>query len=94
MSAISFNTSDYQPYGGTPAAEVLHGDPEVEFKAVMIAYGLNPPHIIQVGDLARVPTLDKPRDKNGWYVFFSADSVSGIAGGVFGDWCLGDERQV
>jgi putative DNA primase/helicase len=59
---------------------------EVQFGAVLAAYGLNPPEIIADGMLRRFDSGDdKKGRKSAWYVLHSDE----VPAGAFGDWKTG-----
>lgn len=54
-----------------------------EFENAMLEKGLVIKHGIDCsGKIVRVPTLSKPKNKNGWYVFYP----EGVPAGAFGDY--------
>lgn len=63
--------------------------PESGFLDELARYGLVVDHI-RPNEVTRCTTQDKPRKKNGWYLFFPPDLSTGIAAGVFGDWSKSD----
>lgn len=56
-------------------------DPIDEFRAVLVANGLQPGEVVPDGKLRRCSTIGKPGSSNGWYLMFEDGH-----GGVFGDW--------
>jgi putative DNA primase/helicase len=61
-------------------------DATEQFRAAIIAGGLNPPDVIEIdGKLHRFPSNGKRGDDAGWYVFYA----NGIPAGAFGDWRTG-----
>lgn len=62
--------------------------PEILFACQLKAFGIIADLPLRVGAITRCKMADQPKSGNrsGWYLYFGDSLVSGIAGGVFGDW--------
>jgi putative DNA primase/helicase len=72
---------------------MIHKGPSMnsilEFHEALDRAGILTAHVEPDGRLHRCGTVDKPRSKNGWYVFYADEP----AAGAFGDWRTGTSEK-
>ncbi len=62
-------------------------DPAADFRQALEAAGLIPGEVLADGTLRRCGTVDHPKSKNGWFIFYPDPPA-----GAFGDWSTGESQ--